>query len=546
MTSCREPTEIVVEIRTDLPCSDPQTRVDWTHIAVGMPMMVDGKKTALETKSCKAGSPTNYIGNFVIVPSGRGTKAEVRVMQRATTTDANTTCTEGDIGKDCIVAKRVVQFLGSTKLRMQISLDRACLGKVCPGTQTCKNGACVEGDCSMNPALCMEMDGGAPLDATDDVGMDVADVAAPVPAIRELVAGGNATCSIHVDDTVRCWGDNSEYALAHKSQQVFASPVEIDLLKSFTKITLGDGFGCGFGQDEVLRCWGSDHGLGRLGRDTNPDGLQPEDVITDQNGTIHSTLSSVVALGANHACAQGKEGFFCWGDNSVQQLGGSVGGTQSNVAVTVQIGNAFVSVACGTDHCCGDDGLGAASCWGNNDHGQCGVSSVPIVKVPTPVEKPLGVKKGITLSAGASFTCESGAGSAYCWGADKLLQLGAAIDGGGDSWQPVQVQATSMMADPFIAVRSGLRHSCVSTQNGALKCWGGSDESQCGIIKPALLPIDVSIVSSKLVAIGARHVCVATPMSTKVYCFGANDKGQLGIGKTSGSVDAKSAQLVMY
>jgi hypothetical protein len=53
------------------------------------------------------------------------------------------TCLSKSPPAGCIVAKREINFLPHTELRMRVDLRYACKGKVCPDDQTCVKGACV-------------------------------------------------------------------------------------------------------------------------------------------------------------------------------------------------------------------------------------------------------------------------------------------------------------------------------------------------------------------------------------------------------------------
>jgi alpha-tubulin suppressor-like RCC1 family protein len=85
----------------------------------------------------------------------------------------------------------------------------------------------------------------------------------------------------------------------------------------------------------------------------------------------------------------------------------------------------------------------------------------------------------------------------------------------------------------------GGAHSCAIKANGALWCWGANDKGQLGdgstIGKNS--PIEVTALGSSVVSIsaGQAHTCARKADGT-LWCWGLNDAGQLGIGTTSNSL----------
>lgn len=533
--SCLEPTEIRVEVRTDLPCSDPAPRVDWTRVAVGLPGAVDGTSPQIDTRSCRPDGKLSYIGTFVMVPSGRGERVELRVAQHARTPQMSSSdCTGSMIASDCIVARRVVQYLHHSRLTLEINLAKACLGKNCPDGFTCEQGSCVPSDCTINPALCAEHDAGTDMDAG----------APSIPPITGLVAGGNGTCSIHADKSVRCWGDNSLGQLAFATPMVLEAPTVIPKLQGFEHISLSSGFGCAVAPNGDVSCFGSDANVGRLGRGGGPEGYAPVPVVlpNSMTGTLVIGAPPLVATGERHACANGEGGLYCWGDNGSFQVSGQAGG-HIDVAMLIA-GSGWDSLAAGYSHTCATQGK-VVYCWGSNALGACGTTG-QFVKTPTPIAAQPNDTL-LELSAGTNFTCARADAHVYCWGADSYLELGVSSDGGMPFLKdPVLIDFSQWSS--LTSIGSGAQHTCVHSNKGAHICWGLSSEGQCGVVmsKGGVTPTRVTLPTGSLVAVGARHVCVAEPTTLDVHCFGANDLGQLGLGMKGAPVPAENAQKVVF
>ncbi|MBM4413645.1 MAG: hypothetical protein FJ040_09430 [Chloroflexi bacterium] len=151
---------------------------------------------------------------------------------------------------------------------------------------------------------------------------------------------------------------------------------------------------------------------------------------------------------------------------------------------------------------------------------------------------PAGVTSFATISAGKYHTCAlTSAGVAYCWGRNEYGELGD-----GSSITRVLPVLVSMPAGvtSFATISAGMIHTCARTNAGVAYCWGRNDRGQLGdgtlvpyrnrpvaVIKPAtLLASFVSIVA------GADHTCGLTS-ARAVYCWGRNEYGELGDGSTT-------------
>ncbi len=136
LIACRTPTEVTVDIRTDVAC----TKAAWKGIAVyaGSPGLdVETRAPSLTSTACDA---TGSVGSITLVPSGADDEAiEVRVV--AGVTRAPDDCaTYGYDG--CIVARRTLEFIPHQALHMGVELSGACIGNACDPLHTCLDGVC--------------------------------------------------------------------------------------------------------------------------------------------------------------------------------------------------------------------------------------------------------------------------------------------------------------------------------------------------------------------------------------------------------------------
>ncbi len=170
--SCREPTAIVLNVATDVPCTDV-TAAGGVDIRVGSPSNVDDAPTTrLSATTCIDGK----LGTLVVVPSGSdddqvGIVVSVATKSAPIAHTASTECTSAAPG-NCVVARRILRYVKHTSLPLPVTLSRKCTGVACGRDQTCVEGTCfdarvpcTESGCDPPPPI---VDAG-PVDAPADV-----------------------------------------------------------------------------------------------------------------------------------------------------------------------------------------------------------------------------------------------------------------------------------------------------------------------------------------------------------------------------------------
>ena len=159
-----------------------------------------------------------------------------------------------------------------------------------------------------------------------------------------------------------------------------------------------------------------------------------------------------------------------------------------------------------------------------------------------------GVDDGWTvISVGNAHTCGvTTVGELFCWGDGNEGQLG---DGTTNTLlrQMVPLEVTTPSVT-WTSVDVGNRHSCGLTDDGHIWCWGLGTNGEIGngdtppvdfypspqqVVRPA------GVVWASVSA-GNLRTCALTT-NGDLYCWGANNKGQLGVGDL---VDRSSPTLV--
>lgn len=86
-----------------------------------------------------------------------------------------------------------------------------------------------------------------------------------------------------------------------------------------------------------------------------------------------------------------------------------------------------------------------------------------------------------------------------------------------------------------VEVHAGSAHTCARRENGDVVCWGANDRGQLGVgaaVPDATTPTKVSNVDgARSLEAGENHNCAL--LGNEAVCWGANESGQLGDGSTS-------------
>jgi alpha-tubulin suppressor-like RCC1 family protein/uncharacterized protein YjdB len=186
---------------------------------------------------------------------------------------------------------------------------------------------------------------------------------------------------------------------------------------------------------------------------------------------------------------------------------------------------ALTSISAGGSHACGLTASGAAYCWGLNSSGQFGngltaSDSIPVHAAPTLTFS--------SISVATFYTCGLSGTAVYCWGNGANGELGDGSFNG--SVTPVLVAG----GHSFSYVATGGSHACALTTTDVPYCWGSNSSGQLGdnSTSNAGAPVAVSgTYTFQRIAVGGIHTCGLTSINGGyVYCWGANNAGQLGDG----------------
>jgi Regulator of chromosome condensation (RCC1) repeat len=134
-----------------------------------------------------------------------------------------------------------------------------------------------------------------------------------------------------------------------------------------------------------------------------------------------------ISAGGSHICALVRAGsVWCWGDNSLGQVGSGFAGGTFETPRQVPDLYEVVEISSGEFSTCARDERGSVRCWGSASSGQLGDSlaagahadcanrTIPCSAKPVAVA---GLLDAVALAGGLNFNCaERRTGSPVCWG----------------------------------------------------------------------------------------------------------------------------------
>jgi alpha-tubulin suppressor-like RCC1 family protein len=368
-----------------------------------------------------------------------------------------------------------------------------------------------------------------------------------------ISAGLDHACAVLDDGSVRCWGFGQRGRLGYGNTEDVGDdelpgsvgPVDLGAGRTAVAISAGGEHTCALLDDASVRCWGGGGGqlgnsAGDVGDDETPGSVDPIDFGSGRTAVA-------VSAGGRHTCAILDDASVrCFGNGGEGQLGygnfdnigdneplGSVG------PVDLGAGRTAVAIAAGGSHTCAVLDDGSVRCWGDYSWGQLGPGhEEPVGDDETPGSvDPVDLGSGrtaVAISAGSLHTCALlDDASVFCWGYDDSGRLGGGT---------VNLGA----GRTALAVSAGGTHSCALLDDSSVRCWGLGVEGALGqgvaalvvIYDPATVgPVDLGSGRTALaVAAGGHHTCALLDDET-VRCFGLNsDYGRIGHGSSPSHV----------
>lgn len=323
----------------------------------------------------------------------------------------------------------------------------------------------------------------------------------PFDGIEEVSLAGYHSCARRAD-VLFCWGQRFTGAQAEPPSAANLDRTAPRAIGNFDVARIGAGgpHTCALRANGKLTCFGHS-AFNELGRPNADDPICTAPFFYDYHAS------------ANHQCV----------GTLVEVMFGALAKTSAVVSGEVH----SCALADGKVHC-----WGAGTELGRPGAGAAELNAQTVVTDPT-LLTPL---DGVTALAndGAKHTCALRANGVVCWGQGEVGQLGS---------DPA-VAAQRSFAGPPIAGTAGAvaigvaeRVSCAVKSDATVVCWGndlaalGDGGTGASFVPVAIKgPNGVGVLGNvAAVAPGARHACALEKDGT-VWCWGKNDRGQLGDG----------------
>jgi alpha-tubulin suppressor-like RCC1 family protein len=358
-------------------------------------------------------------------------------------------------------------------------------------------------------------------------------------------AGGTHTCAIKTNGTLFCWGSNISGELGNNSTLMESHvPVqESTMATDWANVSVRFDQTCAINTKGEIYCWGGNE-YGQLGNNST-EGLGAHSQVPVQESTKATDWANVSA-GDSHTCAIKTNGtLFCWGSNSVGELGNTLNSYNNNNPIPTQESTAasdWSRLSVGVFHTCAIKTNGTLFCWGVADNGRLGNNSTHSLQYESPglpymtgfsysrmpMQEGTAASDWANVSAGGGHTCAIKTnGKIYCWGDNEHGQLGNNSTG---DYNPMPVQESTAATD-WVRVSAGYTHTCAIKTNGTLFCWGYNGVGALGnnSIKDSLVPAQESTSASdwSRLSAGRQYTCAIKTNGT-LFCWGDNGFGVLG------------------
>lgn len=389
------------------------------------------------------------------------------------------------------------------------------------------------------------------------------------------ISGGSGyMCAIVGGGLIKCWGNGAHGRLGvgdnrtrgDEAGEMGEALPAINLGAAAQKVATGWNHACAIDVEGNVKCWGQNqdtydaggynYSCTKLGGNTEaPYATEPVAVDLNDNAAVD------LALGGHHSCALLERGqVFCWGGNHMGQLGqGDVAAQASPVPVELEgeLGGRFsaTSLVAGANFNCALSADSEIKCWGQNTQWQLGHIWVDdpghsgdeegemganLVRVPLDITP-------VKVVAGGWHACALGAeGQVHCWGQDWTAgQLGRDLDVG----TTVAAPGAVVNLGPARDISLGGNHTCALLASGAVKCWGYNGNGQLGqgdVVNRGKdvagqtmdlveeVPLGTGVVTG--IGVGLQSSCAIFD-DGQLKCWGANSRGQLGLGDTENRGD---------
>ena len=409
-----------------------------------------------------------------------------------------------------------------------------------------------------------------PIDFDGNLSIDAEDEAS------DIMVGSRVGCALLKGPTtngqVYCWGWNERGMLGVNQDHATLTGADRPIgplsfggqsVKSLENV--GGSF-CAVTTSDELWCWGYNYNLA-VGNGSSSDVHLPTKVNVP-GAEVYTYLSHAMC---SIRLDGGNKRLFCWGRGNVDGFYFPSDPPRSSGATNYTTPTEFfIDNMAGIDPIMIKNGFSNGcllpasrdrlECWGSNHHGQLGYDNTTRGDHPGELGDKLpeididGTNKVIKLVSGAKHVCALlETNKLKCWGSNAYGQLGLGdlvtpdniLGNMGDNRNEMGANlpfVSAMGEDQFKDVFAAFDNTCVITITDKVYCWGRNNRGQLGVgnatdqflaTSEVVLDSDTDFYP-KSIALGRWHTCVVLGHSTeasldgKAKCWGFGPYGQLG------------------
>ncbi|XP_031563851.1 ultraviolet-B receptor UVR8-like isoform X2 [Actinia tenebrosa] len=336
--------------------------------------------------------------------------------------------------------------------------------------------------------------------------------------IRKVACGTSHTIALSKEGEVFSWGSGYGGRLGQGHLRDRFTPIRIAALKgkNVTEVSCNEFHSAAICGNEDLLTWGKNGP--RLGYECSSKETSPRLVKgLDDVKVTH------VTCGLKHTLVCTKQGtVFSFGDNEHGQLGVSdIQSTTTPICVSAFSGHTIVQVSCGRYHSAALADFGALWLWGWNEYGQLGNGTFTNTSKPTLMGSINDIRQEAIsdVSCGAHHTVFlTKKGKTFSFGDNSDGQLGIRLDSKleGQTKFSFAIRARIPTDSKPLHVACGDYHTALVTDGGELFTWGRGQGGRLGHgdDKNRPLPSAVEAMEGKhvrFVACGSEHTaCTVT------------------------------------
>lgn len=330
---------------------------------------------------------------------------------------------------------------------------------------------------------------------------------------KDITSNGDYSCAIDKDtaipahtDTAWCWGSNVNGQLGDGTTTNSYEPVKVLSTQKFKALGNGTSFGmCALNTSDKAYCWGSNSN-GQLGSSNVGKYITTPTAVPGARSYSQLVQSATTTCGIETP----SQLIFCWGENN-----GDAVKTSSSSPVQVASANQFVKMSMDRTTACALDSTSRILCWSTNGLGQVGVT---LASADSAADN-------FTITT-AGFRQNSP--TIVPAGQDKHEDGSLVPEDLGTGW--VDIAISNEERDDLKSV------VCALKTTGVAWCWGANKTGQLGNGSMVDTDVPVQVAGGKIfskLAVAPENVCGIQKTTNKMFCWGANEYGQIGDGSTN-------------